>query len=112
MRTRLTTGPSTVSIAGGPPPTVDRALGPVPHPRLTRHADPVIGAAMARAFAEIHSLEARRWRADRQQTALDRLTAALEHVNELGHHSCTPSRSSTRSRSSRAATEEGDTDAR
>lgn len=65
--TPLTTGPSTVSIAGGPPPTVDRALGPVPHPLLTprstrstpaageatgtRHADPVIGAAMARAFA-------------------------------------------------------------
>ncbi len=65
-------------------------LPPVPHPLLTRHADPYIGAAMARAFAELHALEGRRhagWAHRTQDTAVDRITASLEHVNELGPHS-------------------------
>lgn len=67
--------------------TTTPGLPPVPHPLLTRHADPYIGAAMARAFAELHALDDSRPYSGGRSTRVDRLTANLEHVNELGPRS-------------------------
>lgn len=67
--------------------TTPPALPPVPHPLLTRHADPYIGATMARAFAELHALDDSRPYSGRRDTRVDRITANLEHVNELGPRS-------------------------